>query len=206
MKIDAALIQKVIEAISKFFVKEVAKPVKPVVATPVPVVSVTLDDLGPQWHQVNWADPKSKISKYFTVGEAIQLREWKRLANESDGLTEKVKENLYNIFQKMDTIREFIGKPIFVRSAYRPSAYNVAIGGAAQSAHMADKEYGAVDWWTDADGDGDKDGEDCDKLKELLMPKLKEWGLRMEDNGKGARWIHVDNKPVPPGGNIFFKP
>ena len=207
MKIDKKWIEKGIEALLKFLNKEVAKPVQPIVATPKPeVVSVHLDDLGPLLHQVDWSNPKSKISKYFTVEEAIQLREWKRLANESDGLNEKVKENLYNIFQKMDVIREFLGKPIFVRSAYRPGAYNVAIGGATLSAHLANVDFAAVDFWCDKDGDGDKDGEDCDLIKEALMPKLEGWGLRLEDNGKGARWCHIDNKPVPPGGNRFFKP
>jgi len=209
MKIDQKMIEKAIEAVLKFFNKEIAKPVQPIVATPVPkveVVSVTLDDLGPLLHQVDWANPQSKISKYFTVNEAIQLREWKRLANESDGLDDKVKENLYSIFQKMDTIREFLGKPVYIRSAYRPGEYNVAIGGAKRSAHIADAEYAAVDFWCDMDSDGDKDGEDCDLIKVALMNKLEGWGLRMEDNGKGARWVHLDNKPVPPGGNRFFKP
>lgn len=196
---------KLIDLGLSFFKKDLPKVVAKEVAKPQDLeLKVEAIPVAPT--VVNWADPNSKISKYFTVREAITLREWKRLANESDGLNDTVKANLISIFQKLDVIREFLGRPIFVKSAYRPSAYNVAIGGSKQSAHMADKDYGAVDFWCDQDGDGDKDGEDYDLIKEKLMPKLAGWGLRMEDNGKGARWVHVDSKPVPQGGNIFFKP
>jgi hypothetical protein len=156
---------------------------------------------------IDWSNPKSKISKYFTVEEAIYLREWKRLATASDGLNEHVKNQLVKIFTEvMDPLRELVGKPIFIKSAYRPRAYNIAIGGAEFSAHMCLKDYAAVDWWTDQDGDGDKDGADCDDLKQLIVPELTRMNIRLEDNGKGAKWIHSDNKPVPPGGNRFFKP
>lgn len=156
---------------------------------------------------VNWANPKSKISKYFTVEEAIYLREWKRLANESDGLNDQVKSNLIKIFTEvMDPIRELLARPVFIKSAYRPKAYNVAIGGAQFSAHMASQDYAAVDFWTDQDGDGDKDGKDCDDIKAILMPLLEKMNIRMEDNGQGARWCHVDNKPVLETGHRFFKP
>lgn len=156
---------------------------------------------------IDWSNPKSKISKYFTVEEAIYLREWKRLATASDGLNDHVKVQLVRIFTEvMDPIRELVGKPIYIKSAYRPKEYNVTIGGAQFSAHMCTAEYAAVDWWTDADGDGDKDGKDCDDLKKLLTSKLESMQIRMEDNGWGARWVHVDNKPLPVGGNRFFKP
>jgi len=156
---------------------------------------------------IDWSNPKSKISKYFTVEEAIFLREWNRLTVSADGLNDHVKAQLVRIFTEvMDPIRELIAKPIFIKSAYRPKAYNVAIGGAQFSAHMCTADYAAVDWWTDANGDGQKDGKDCDDLKKLLMPKLESMQIRMEDNGAGAKWVHVDNRPVPNGGNRFFKP
>lgn len=150
---------------------------------------------------LDWNNPKSKISKYFTVSDALMLREWKRLANSDDGLTEEIKANILKTAAKMDAIREFLNKPILVKSWLRPPKYNVAIGGAAKSAHM---DGLAIDWWTDQNGDGQLNGDDCDELKKILMPKLREWGIRMEDNGKGARWIHIDLRPVK---NLrFFKP
>ena len=195
------IIKVIMDFLNKNTAKEVTKPDPVAVVTPLAaVVTVATDD-------INWNDPKSKISKYFTVEEAIYLREWKRLANESDGLNDHVKSQLKRIFKEvMDPIRELLDKPVFIKSAYRSKAYNVAIGGAEFSAHMCIKDYAAVDFWTDQDGDGDKDGEDCNKIKELLRPKLIELNIRLEDNGKGARWCHVDNKPVPSGGNREFKP
>lgn len=187
---------KIQEAVTKAATDAVSKPVQPVImALAVPT----------QYDQVNWSDPSSKIAKYFTVKDAIMLREWNRLGNETDGLDLIVKKNLFGVFQKMDIIREFLGVPVFIKSAWRPSAYNVAIGGAIQSAHMANTEYGAVDFWCDIDGDGAKNGKDCDDIKAKLMPNLEGWGLRMENNGVGATWVHVDTKPVA-GGHRFFKP
>lgn len=202
---DKALIDKIMKFVmgflSKNVSKEVAKPVGPIKVVPNDTKEVLVSN------NVDWNDPKSKISKYFTIEEAIYLREWKRLANESDGLDSHVKNQLVKIFTEvMDPIRELLNKSVFVKSAYRPKAYNVAIGGAEFSAHMCTKEYAAVDFWTDQNGDGNKNGDDCDTIKSILMPKLKEMKIRMENNGQKSRWVHVDNKPVPSGGNEFFKP
>lgn len=202
MKIDKTIISGIIEVVLSLFVKKNLN---------IPSTSVSNDKVDSsqkisiELQDIDWNNPKSKISKYFTVEEAIRLREWNRLANESDGLNDKVKYNLYNIFQKMDMIRDFLNCPIYIRSAYRPSAYNVSIGGAKFSAHIANEDFAAVDFWCDIDGDGDKDGNDCDLIKDKLMSVLTVWGLRMENNGKGARWVHVDNRNPGPGGR-FFKP
>lgn len=201
-------IKFVIEILSKMFGGQAPsieqKPLQPSVPKiPPPPVELPKNPM----QNIDWSNPKSKLSKYFSVEEAIFLREWNRLATAEDGLNDHVKEQLVRIFvEVMDPIRELVGRPIYIKSAYRPKAYNVAIGGAQFSAHMCTAEYAAVDWWTDADGDGDKDGKDCDDLKQLLMPRLESMKIRMEDNGPGARWIHVDNKPIPIGGNRFFKP
>lgn len=154
---------------------------------------------------IAWFDPNAKISKYFTVKEALWLSDWNRMATAADGLDGTVKDNLVRVFQKMDLIRDLLARPTFVKSAYRPLAYNVAIGGATRSAHMANEGAAAVDFWCDADKDGDKDGQDCDRIKGILMPKLELWGIRMEDNGGGARWVHIDTRAPGPAGR-FFKP
>lgn len=154
--------------------------------------------------RIDWTNPNSRISTHFTVGEAIWLREWGRLANESDGLTEEVKANIVKFArEKMDRIRSIVDQAIFVKSWYRPKKYNVAIGGAEFSMHMTGL---ACDWWTDVDGDGDKDGADCDYLKDILYKRLEELDVRMENNGQGAKWIHIDSKKVTDGMNRYFKP
>jgi hypothetical protein len=152
---------------------------------------------------IDWTNPVAQIAPHFTVRDALWLNTWGRLANASDGLTDAIKSNIIKTAAWLETVRGIVGKPLYVKSWFRPQKYNVAIGGARFSQHM---QGNAVDWWTDRDGDGDKDGVDCDALKALLMPHLPALYLRMEDNGKGARWIHLDDRPVPRGGQRFFKP
>lgn len=156
----------------------------------------------PKDQLIDWANPRCKITDHFTVGDALMLREWGRLATKADGLTDEIKTNIVTAAQWMEKARAILGKPVFVKSWYRPKVYNSVIGGAKFSQHMLGN---AVDFWADQDSDGDKDGKDCDDIKALLMPKLAELGLRLEDNGKAARWCHLDSKPVPAGGNRFFK-
>lgn len=204
---DNKQIASAIEFIAKLFnlnkstvLEKVTTVAENQVAKPVPQVAVNLET------EIDWSNPGSKIAKYFTVKDALLLRNWNRIGNEADGLNDTVKKNLVEVFKKMDIIREFLGVPVFVKSAWRPSAYNIAIGGAAQSAHMASVEFAAVDFWTDINGDGEKNGKDCDEIKAKLRPMLEQWGIRMEDNGAGATWVHIDTKPVPPGGHREFKP
>lgn len=153
---------------------------------------------------IDWSDPTEKISEFFTVKEALWLPQWNRMATEADGLTMEIKANIvYFAREKMDPVRRIVGKTIIVKNWFRPDLYNKLIGGARLSLHKLGL---AGDWYTDVDGDGDKDGEDCDNLKAMLLPHLETLGIRMEDNGAGARWIHNDGKFVPAGGNRFFKP
>jgi hypothetical protein len=187
---------KAIKKAEDLVTENISKPVEPIL----------VQDKVYKWDEIDWTNPSARIAKYFTVKDALWLREWNRLATAQDGLNDTVKKNLVDVFAKMDLIREFLGVPVFIKSAYRPSAYNVAIGGATFSAHMANVEFAAVDFWCDEDGDGDKDGDDCDLIKEKLRPKLAEWNIRMEINGKGARWVHIDTKPVPASGHREFNP
>ncbi len=163
---------------------------------------------------IDWTNPAAKISKYFTVKEAIYLKDWDRLANADDGLTLIVKTKLVQFFRtKADPVREILG-PMFVKSCFRPEKYNNQIGGAPLSCHQVieqtvngvKKICAALDFYCDSDGDGDKDGEDCDIIKKVLRPHLKDLGLRMEKNGTGARWVHLDDKDVPPLGSREFDP
>lgn len=143
---------------------------------------------------VDWTDPRAKISTFFTVKEALWLPQWKRMATVKDGLGPTQQENLIKVFRIMDQIRGLFGKPVLVHVAFRPYSYNKLIGGAPKSSHVQGM---AVDFHVD--------GVDCDVARAKLMPKLEEWGLRME-NLPGSSWIHIDTRPVPPGGNRFFKP
>lgn len=139
---------------------------------------------------IDWSDPSSKISRYFTVKEACWLPTWQKMY--SPDTTEQA--NILKIAQTMDLIRDFIKHPITISCWIRPKAYNAdpRIGGAPSSMHIPGR---AVDWTT---------GGSCDMLRKLLLPQLSFWKIRMEDK-PGSNWIHIDNKDVDDKYR-FFKP
>ena len=155
---------------------------------------------------IDWCDPKQKISDYFSVGEALYLPRWERLANEQDGLSDESKTALALLFQKMDKVRELLCVPIIVHVSYRPLAYNTLIGGAIDSSHIArligSYYVAACDFHPLLDYA--TQGEKCDAGKRMLTSQLDTLGLRMENNQKGSSWIHLDTHPVVD--SRFFNP
>lgn len=142
-------------------------------------------------------DEKIPGCTYFTWREALWLPQWKRAANEQDGLTQEILDNLTHLFQKLDKVRVFFAKPISVHVAYRSPVYNALpmIKGAKNSAHVKGM---AVDFHVV--------GIDCDTTRSIIMQNnmLEEWGMRMEQN-PGGRWIHLDTREPGPSGR-YFKP
>lgn len=134
--------------------------------------------------------------KHFTWKEALWLPKWNRMADESDGLTDEIKQNISRSAAFMDKVREYFGKPINVHCWLRPTAYNALVGGAKSSQHLVGN---AVDF--------DIKGMSCDDVRARLLAdgKLDEWNLRMEDNGAGSSWVHLDDRTPGPAGR-FFKP
>lgn len=144
---------------------------------------------------IDWTKPESQITEHFTVKDALWLPQLKRLANEEDGLNDKIKANLVDLFSRMEKVRDILGCPVAVICAYRPPVYNALVGGAPRSAHM---EGRAVDWSPHGMCC-------CDRARELLLPKLAEIGLRVENLPKSV-WVHCDTRIPPPGGAYFFIP
>jgi hypothetical protein len=144
-----------------------------------------------EWELIDWSDPTAKVSKYFTVKETLWLNSDKIMAVPS----EDQKKAIWQMAQKMDIVREFIGKPCIVTSWLRPVEYNIKIGGSKNSKHVKGI---ATDFVV-------KDM-DCELVRQALLPKLKEWNLRMEDNAhiNGGNWIHLDMGKVK--WKRFFKP
>ena len=149
---------------------------------------------------IDWTNPDCQISSNFKVKDALWLPTWSRLANESDGLTDAIKENLIHLCAKMEGIRAFLGnRPIFVHCMFRPTAYNAIIGGAPHSAHLTGQ---AIDFHIDKLSDN----KGCDSIRALLVPKLAEFNIRMEDvsDKTNRNWVHIDE--IEPRGNRYFKP
>lgn len=152
---------------------------------------------------IDWSNPESKISEYFTVHEATWLPSWKCYHTPS----EEEKENIVKISKQMDKVRDFLEVGVIVHVWIRPRKlncpghkkhgkdYNRAIGGSAKSAHT---KGSATDWHASGFATPKK----CAQIRKKLLPKIEEFGLRMEDIVGG--WIHNDNNPV--GFKRFFKP
>ena len=127
------------------------------------------------------------ITGHFTWKEALFLPTWNRLAEASDGLNDEVKANLVKVFTVLESIRAMFGdKPISIHCAYRPSAYNIAIGGASRSAHTEGK---AIDFSIA--------GISCDDVRIKLVSELDKLLIRMEHLDKST-WIHIDTRQSQP--------
>jgi hypothetical protein len=164
-------------------------------------VSVDLDTPAPSSPELDWNNPDSKISKYFTVKEALYLPSWDVMHIPS----QDEKNNILKHAQNMDKIREFLGAPINVHCWIRPilnnpqsihhgEDYNALVKGAKNSSH----KYGLAT-------DYDAKGLNCDNVRTSLEPKLEGFGLRMEKM-RGGNWVHNDSSEVPVGGNRYFIP
>ena len=124
---------------------------------------------------IHWKDPKSKVSKYFTVEECLWLPQWKVLGEPNN----LVKVNIHTLAAKMDYIREILGEPIIITSWFRPLDYNILVRGATSSIHI---NGGAVDFV-------------CKSLlptevQKRLLPFLDLLNIRMENCDKGR--THID--------------
>ena len=154
--------------------------------------------------EIDWSNPKSKISKHFTVHEATYLPSWRIYHTPS----EEEKKEIVKLAKIMDVLRERIGKACNVHVWIRPKKvnakdsdrdgqdYNVFIGSTSKkSAHIFGKGI-------DFHFSGFAGPEGCAEIREKIMPWLEELDIRMEDIQGG--WIHIDTHPV--GYKRFFKP
>ena len=137
------------------------------------------------------------ISKYFTIEDAFP----KIINTQLHLLTDGTIQRLFFIFDKMDQVRDFFGKPLNIHSAYRSPNYNRSVGGAPNSSHMASKmNEAAIDFHVD--------GLDCSEAQKMILEAdmLNKWEMRMENIGAHPTWIHLDTRVPVPGHPRFFIP
>jgi hypothetical protein len=150
---------------------------------------------------INWDNPKEKISKHFTVKEATYLPSWDIYHKPS----EEEKKEILKLANIMDEIRDRIGKPVAVHVWIRPKKvncpghardgqdYNLFIGSkSTKSGHIFGQ---AIDFHISGIPN-------CSDVREMILPWLEEFDIRMEDIQGG--WVHIDTKEVKY--NRFFKP
>lgn len=114
------------------------------------------------------------------------------MANTLDGITKEVLDTIYWFAnEKLEAVRQIIEKPINIHCAFRSVRYNNLVGGAEQSAHLYYAPYiAAVDFDANMGSDIITN---CNKIRQLLLPRLEELDLRMEKN-ENMSWIHLDSK------------
>lgn len=124
----------------------------------------------------------------FRLREALWLSQWKVYAFPTpDQLKQIVK-----IAPTLQFIRNRYGKPVVIHSWLRPVEYNRQIKGAPDSWHT---RGGAVDFHIVT--------MNCDELRADMKNHLAHWNIRME-RLDGSNWVHIDNRPVPSGGERYF--
>jgi hypothetical protein len=201
----------IVNSASKAVAKEVAKPVAP--------VQVTVEQ------EIDWKNPKSRISANFTVGEALTLPSWGVMHTPSDEEKEAIKGIGKKVTAIIEDLEKQLGKQlqISVHAWMRPGVANIP------GSKWDGKDYNRYIYETQvwknltAEEKAKKkvpnsphktghaidfhivgwEGKDkCREMRKLLLPLLEKHGLRMEDMEGG--WIHLDDLPVV---NLrFFKP
>lgn len=75
-----------------------------------------------------------KISKYFTMGEAIHSTTAKRRGIKNFPDWEE-RTNIRYTARRLDEVREILGRPVVVSSWFRNKKLNRAVGGSSSSGH-----------------------------------------------------------------------
>jgi hypothetical protein len=145
---------------------------------------------------IDWYNPKSRVSEYFTVKECLWLPHWGRMAMDIDGLEDEVKGNLIRLCQKMDHVRDFFSSPIIVHCMYRPPVYSELVGGTKTDVHT--KGMAA-----DIHILGFEGPSGCEQVKQLLIPSLEALEMRLENN-PGSSYLHLDIHPPGITGRYFL--
>ena len=134
---------------------------------------------------IDWTNAALQITDHFTVGDALTLHSWNRLATEQDGLTDKIKSSILFLFGKMEEVRGTLGCPINVHCTYRSPDYN------AQVVKAIPHDVHSMGMAMDFDCNGHKT---IDEVHAILEPLLDQLNMRMERNT--ATWVHLDIHPV----------
>lgn len=131
--------------------------------------------------------------KYFTIAELC--RSATASAKGIDNTpTAEIKANLQQLIDKvLDPVRSRYGKPIIVTSGYRCPALEAVVSGAVSSQHMT----GCA-----ADLQPTTGGSLADIFRACVAINNYDQ-LIIEENERGARWVHVSYSPTNRRGMIL---
>lgn len=218
---DKQTVSKIIDLALSFFGKKAAEAV----AQPVAPVQVQIEPDAPKAVELDWSNPKSKLSENFSVEEALLLPSWHAQHVPSEEQKAAIKGIAEKVTKAITFLEGKLGKQLHVsvHAWMRPEA--ASIPGSQWDGKDYNRYIYETQVWKDLSpeekakkkvpnsphktghaidfhvvGYEGKDG--CRKIRELLVPELEALGLRMEDLEGG--WVHLDDLPVV--NKRFFKP
>lgn len=216
---DKELLKKLFDAALSFF----AKKAPAVVSGPVAPVEVKIDPPAPA--AFDWSNPKSKLSKNFSVGEALLLPSWSAYHSPSEEEKAAIKGIAEKVSAAIVFLEKKLGKELHVdvHAWMRPAA--AKIPGSKWDGQDYNRYIYETQVWKDLTPEqkalkhvpnsphktghaidfhviGFEGKANCAKIRSLLEPELENLGLRMEDLDGG--WVHLDDLPVV--NKRFFKP
>ena len=135
------------------------------------------------WKNVAWEDENAQVTAHFRVHETLWLPSWRIYHHPSD----EEKAEIVKTADAMEKIRGLFNASISVHCWIRPLSvnspgsarhgknYNRAIGSRSRkSAHIFGR---AVDFHVS----GKQGPTQCRQVREVILPDLEEWAIRMED-------------------------
>lgn len=234
---DKNLVDKIVQAIMGFLGKqvaeEIAKPVAPIVMQDAPQTTIVVQNeqkpaIQPTivvQNDINWADPKSRITERFGVGEALTLQSWGVMHVPSEDEKAAIVSIAQGVGRAAEVLEKIIGRhvSINVHAFIRPEKANIP--GSKWDGQDYNRYIYETQVWKDLSPEekakktvpksphrtghaidfhivGYEGAEKCAQIRQMLIPHLEELGLRMEDLNGG--WVHLDNLPVVHA--RFFKP
>jgi uncharacterized protein YcbK (DUF882 family) len=111
--------------------------------------------------------------------ENFSLREF--MCRDGSNVPDDLMENVKELAQNLQVLREHIGKPIKIISGYRSPEYNKKIGGAKKSQHMLAKA-----------GDLVVDGMTPDEVKAAIVKLIEEGKMKKGGVGLYTHFTHYD--------------
>lgn len=217
---DKAMMAKLFGMALDLFKKKAPEMLSKEVAKPVAPIQVKVDPA-----EIDWENPKARLSENFSVKEALFLPSWGVQHVPSVEEKKALEGIAKKVSKAVDKLEEKLGKKlqVNVHAWMRPGVANIP------GSRWHGKDYNRYIYETqvwkaltpeqrvakkvpnsphktghaiDFHIVGYEGKEKCAEIRKLLEPHLEELGLRMEDMVGG--WIHLDDLPVV--NRRFFKP
>ena len=115
----------------------------------------------------------------MNLTENFSLKEFR--CKDGTDVPEDLMDNVTELAENLQVLREYIGKPIVVISGYRSPKYNRKIGGARRSQHMSAKAADII-----------VSGMSPDEVKEAIVQLIKDGKMKKGGIGLYTTFTHYD--------------